>query len=143
VRYCLYSNYVFEIYWGAIGGYCYCTRGRRLCHRLQRCTARRRHDGRDADWPALSLHPWRGGDRGTCGSPEFDVSPTNSFIQEESSLDVQKRITRQFYDTVEDPHEQSREISTFVAIRPLWWLWYVYNLFLRGGEDVSSGRKQG
>ena len=75
---------------------------------------------------------------------DLDAQPTNSFIQEESSLDMQKRIARQFYDTVEDLpfQDRSREMSTFLAIRPLWWLWYIYNLFLRGGGDVSSGRKQ-
>jgi len=109
VRRCLLPYEGFLIYRGTAGGHRDRARGRRLRHGIQRRAARRCRYGSHPDWPALPGHPRRSRDRGTSSEPRLDAKLTcishpsiHPFTQEESSLDVQKRIAREFYDTVED-----------------------------------------
>jgi hypothetical protein len=79
-------------------------RSRRLCHGVQRRAARRRRDRIDSHRSTVPRHPRCGGNIGA----SLPIPTTQAYfypcssMQEESSLDAQKRIAREFYDTVED-----------------------------------------
>lgn len=75
---------------------------------VSRDRTRRRRDERDLHWPTLLRHSrlepryMQTTTKVTIpsSSPSFIFLPIHPFIQEESSLDVQKPIAREFYDSI-------------------------------------------